>query len=473
MTRQFKFLVGGEWRSSDERAYIANPFNGTAVGVVSLAGERDVDEAIGLSADAYSAMRMLSGYERSKILTRIAQSIDKRRAEFAELITNESGKPIRFSNAEVDRAISTFSIASEEATRINGEVIPLDGTSTAKNRNGILTRFPVGPVACISPFNFPLNLIAHKIGPAVAAGNSFIVKPPPQSPLTSLLLGECLVDSGLPLGAVNILPASNTTAELLVTDPRIAMLSFTGSARVGWDLKQKAGKKKVLLELGGNAAVIVDKTADINLAVERCVLGGFAYAGQVCIKVQRIIVHKNVYSEFELKFLEACSEVKTGNPLENNTIVGPMISLAEAERVEQWVNEAVAEGANIAWGGKRKGSMFEPTVLDSIKPTMKVCSEEIFGPVVTLQSVASIENAVEEVNNSRYGLQAGIFSSDVKSIMYAYKHLNVGGVIANDYPSFRVDNMPYGGVKDSGFGREGVRFAIQEMTEPKLLVMEF
>ena len=473
MTRQFKFLVGGEWRSSDEKVYIANPFNGSAVGALSLAQEQDVDEALRYSVEAFSVMRTLSGYERSKILSRISQAIDNRRSEFAELITNESGKPIRFSNAEVDRAISTFSIASEESTRINGEVIPLDGINTVKNKKGIVTRFPIGPVACISPFNFPLNLIAHKIAPAIASGNSFIIKPPPQAPLTSLMLGECLLESGLPQNSVSILPTSNTLAELLVTDPRIAMLSFTGSAHVGWTLKEKAGKKKVVLELGGNAAVIVDKHADINLAVERCVLGAFAYAGQVCIKVQRIYVHKNVSKQFEMKFLEACSEVKVGNPLESDTIVGPMISLAEAERVEQWVKEAVTEGATIAWGGKRKGSMFEPTVMDSVTPAMRISSEEIFGPVVTLQSVNTIEDAVEEVNHSRYGLQAGIFSSDIQSIMYAYKHLNVGGVIANDYPTFRVDNMPYGGVKDSGSGREGVRYAIQEMTEPKLLVLEF
>jgi glyceraldehyde-3-phosphate dehydrogenase (NADP+) len=473
MTRQFKFLVGGEWRSSDERVTIANPFNGTAVGVLSLAHEEDVDEAIRHAVDAFSAMRVLSGNERSKILSRIAEGINERRSEFAELITNESGKPIRFSRAEVDRAISTFSIASEEATRINGEVIPLDGVSTGKNRKGIVTRFPLGPIACITPFNFPLNLIAHKVAPAIASGNSFIIKPSPQAPLTSLILGECLLESGLPPGAVSILPASNACAELLVTDLRIAMLSFTGSARVGWELKQKAGKKKTALELGGNAAVIVDKHADIALAVERCVLGAFAYAGQVCIKVQRIFVHKDVYQQFEIKFLKACSEVRVGNPLEIDTIVGPMISLGEAERVEQWVKEAVSAGANIACGGGRKSSMFEPTVLDSVTPAMRVCSDEIFGPVVTLKSVNSVEDAVDEANNSRYGLQAGIFSSDVNSIMFAYNHLNVGGVVANDSPSFRVDNMPYGGVKDSGFGREGVRYAIQEMTEAKLLVLEF
>jgi len=473
MAKHFKFLVGGEWRSSDEKAYVANPFNGSAVGVISLAHEDDVEDAIQNAQNAFEKIRGLSGYERSKILSRIARSIEKKRDEFSELITNESGKPIRYSSAEVDRAISTFDLAAEEATRIDGEVIGLDVTSAVRNKKGIVTRFPIGPIVCISPFNFPLNLIAHKLAPAVASGNSFIVKPPPQAPLTSLLLGDCLLESGLPVEAVNILPCSNEIAGRLVVDPRIAMLSFTGSARVGWDLKQKAGKKKVALELGGNAAVIVDKHADIDLAVERCVLGAFAYAGQVCIKVQRILVHKSVYKQFEMKFLEAVSEVKVGNPLDNATIVGPMISLAEAERVESWLKEALGEGANVLWGGKRRGSMFEPTVLDSIKGTMKICREEIFGPVATLHKIDSLEHAVNEVNDSRYGLQAGIFSSDIGSVMYAYKHLDVGGVIANDYPTFRVDNMPYGGVKDSGFGREGVRYAIQEMTEPKLLVIEF
>ncbi len=473
MAKHFKFLVGGEWRSSDEKAYVANPFNGSAVGVISLAHEDDVEEAIQKAAAAFAGMRGLSGYERAKILSRIARAVEKRREEFSELITNESGKPIRYSSAEVERAISTFDLAAEEATRLNGEVIGLDVTSTVKNKKGIVTRFPIGPIVCISPFNFPLNLIAHKIAPAIACGNSFIVKPPPQAPLTSLLLGDCLLESGLPKETVNILPCSNEIAELLVVDPRIAMMSFTGSAGVGWELRQKAGKKKVVLELGGNAAVIVDKHADVNLAVERCVLGAFAYAGQVCIKVQRIFIQKSVYKQFEMKFLEAVSEVKVGNPLDNSTIVGPMISLAEAERVESWIKESVGEGANVLWGGKRRGSMFEPTVLDSVKPTMKVCREEIFGPVATLHKADSLEHAVNEVNDSRYGLQAGIFSSDISSIMYSYKNLEVGGVIVNDYPTFRVDNMPYGGVKDSGFGREGVRYAMQEMTEPKLLVLEF
>ena len=472
MAKHFKFLVGGEWRSSDERAYVANPFNGSAVGVVSLAHEEDVEDAIGGAVAGYREMRELSAFERSQILSRIARSIEKRRAEFAELITNESGKPIRFSSAEVERAISTFDLAAEEATRLDGEVVGLDVTSAVKNRKGIVTRFPIGPIACVSPFNFPLNLIAHKVAPAIAAGNSFIVKPPPQTPLTSLLLGDCLLDSGLPRGTMNVLPCANEIAEMLVTDQRIAMLSFTGSARVGWDLKARAGKKKVVLELGGNAAVIVDRHADVDLAVERCVLGAFSYAGQVCIKVQRIYVHKSLYKNFELKFLEAVSEVKVGNPLENSTVVGPMISLAEAERVESWVKEAVAEGATITWGGKRRGSMVEPTVLDSVTPSMKVCREEVFGPVATLHKTDSLEHAVAEVNDSKYGLQAGIFTSEWESMIYAYRHLDVGGVIVNDYPTFRVDNMIYGGVKDSGSGREGVRYAMKEMTEPKLLVLK-
>lgn len=473
MAREFKFLIGGEWRESDEKVYIANPFNGSAVGLLSLAREEDVDEAIRNSVEIFSTLKNLSSYERANILSAIADDIEHRQNEFAEMITNESGKPIRFAKGEVARAISTFHIASEEASRINGEVISLDVSSTVKGRKGITMRFPIGPVVCITPFNFPLNLIAHKIAPAIACGNPFIIKPAPQTPLTSLLLGETLLKSGIPEKTVNIVPCSNEVAEKLATDERVKMLSFTGSARVGWALKQKAGKKKVLLELGGNAAVIVDQHTDIDHAVERCVVGSFAHAGQVCIKVQRIYIHKSVFKQFEMKFLEATAAVKVGNPLEEDTIVGPMISLGEAERVEQWIKEAVSDGAEILWGGKRRGSMMEPTVLGSVNPEMKVCREEIFGPVTTVQKIDSIESAVEEVNDSRYGLQAGIFSNDMKAILYAYKNLEVGGVIVNDYPTFRVDNMPYGGVKDSGFGREGIKYSIQEMTEQRLLVVDF
>lgn len=465
-----QFYIGGNLTSSSETAVVTNPYTTSPVAEVYQAELRHIEAAILSAQQAFAVTSRFSSYQRSDILHSIAAQLQQRKEEFARLITAEAGKPILFSRAEVDRAISTFTIAAEEAKRINGETLSLDITSAAHGKHGIVNRFPIGIVVCITPFNFPLNLVAHKIAPAIASGNSFILKPPPQTPLTSLLLGELLVNSGLEKKTINIVPTSNAQAESLVTDDRVAMLSFTGSAKVGWLLKQKAGKKKVVLELGGNAGVIVDKTADIAHAVSRCVLGGFGYAGQVCIKVQRVIVHDSISTEFEKQFVDAVSKIVIGDPLDEKTIVGPMISENEAKRVEAWVNEAKAQGAKVLIGGTRNGIFYLPTILSDVKPDMKVCSEEIFGPVVTLEQYSSIEDAIEKVNNSKYGLQAGIFSNDFRTIQYAYNHLKVGGVIVNEYPTFRVDSMPYGGVKDSGFGREGVKYAIQEMTEPKLLV---
>ncbi|MDD8019177.1 MAG: aldehyde dehydrogenase family protein [Bacteroidota bacterium] len=464
------FFIGGEQRKTDVLSSIKNPFDGKEVAHIHLAEPADINEAIQSAVGSFKVTSQYSGFERSQILSSIARSIQVRKEEFAQLITAEAGKPIKLSRAEVDRAIATFEIAAEESKRVVGEVLPLDITAITKGKQGIVQRFPIGVIACISPFNFPLNLVAHKIAPAIASGNTFVLKPPPQTPLTSLLLAECLLESGLDKRTVNVIPCSNEDTEILVTDERIAMLSFTGSAKVGWMLKQKAGKKKVVLELGGNAAVIVDKSADIDLAAVRCVLGGFGYAGQVCIKVQRILLHKEIEQQFTEKFLVAVAKIKSGNPKDEDVLVGPMISETEAVRVESWVNEAVQHGAKVLGGGKRNGVFYEPTVLTNVNQSMRVCSEEIFGPVVTLQSFSSIEEAVAEVNRSRYGLQAGIFSNEFNNIQFAYKHLNVGGVIVNDYPTFRVDNMPYGGVKDSGFGREGIKYAMQEMTEPKLMV---
>ena len=466
-----QFYIGGKSTSSSETAVIKNPYTNSEIAHIYLAQKEHVEKAILTAQEAFQVTSQYSSFERSVILHSIASQLKQRKEEFAQLITAEAGKPITFSHTEVDRAVSTFEIASEEAKRINGEALSLDVTAPTKGKQGIVNRFPIGIIACISPFNFPLNLVAHKLAPAIASGNSFILKPPPQAPLTSLLLGEVLLDSGLEKKTINIIPTTNENAELLVTDERIAMLSFTGSAKVGWMLKQKAGKKKIVLELGGNAGVIIDETADISHAVSRCVLGGFGYAGQVCIKVQKVFVHESLYSEFEKEFLHAVSKVVVGNPANERTIVGPMISEHEAKRVESWVNEAAEKGATVLIGGKRNGIFYEPTVLIDVKPSMKVCSEEIFGPVVTLHKFSSIEMAVEEVNESKYGLQAGIFSNDFKNIQYVYKHLNVGGIIVNDYPTFRVDSMPYGGVKDSGFGREGIKYAIQEMTEAKLMVL--
>lgn len=470
MKKEKQFYISGEIKSSSETTAIRNPYNNSEIAQVYQANKEQIEQSILSAQQAFKITSQYSSHERSEILHSIVLQLKERKEEFAQLITAEAGKPITFSRAEVDRAISTFDIASEEAKRIAGEVLPLDITAPTKNKQGIVTRFPIGVIACISPFNFPLNLVAHKLAPAIASGNSFILKPPPQAPLTSLLLAEVLLSSGLEKKTINILPTSNENAEMLVTDERIAMLSFTGSAKIGWMLKQKAEKKKVILELGGNAGVIVDKTADLSYAVSRCILGGFGYAGQVCIKVQRIVIHESVYDEFEKEFVEAASKVVVGDPLDEKTIVGPMISESEAMRVESWVNEAVSQGAKVLMGGTRNGIFYRPTVLTNVKPEMKVCSEEIFGPVVTFEKDSTIKEAVDKINNTKYGLQAGIFSNDFRNIQYAYKHLNVGGLIVNEYPTFRVDNMPYGGIKDSGFGREGIKYAIQEMTEPKLLV---
>lgn len=469
--REQKYIVGGEWRSGVESITVRDISSDAELASVHQAGEKDIEDAVVAAGQSFSVTSKYSGFERAKILHAIAGGIRERKEEFAQCITAESGKPITFALAEVDRAVTTFTIAAEESTRMYGEVIPLDISPATKGRRGIVQRFPCGIVLCITPFNFPLNLVAHKIAPAIASGNSFILKPAPQTPLTALLLAEVLLASGLDRRSINVIPASDALAEKLVRDERIAMLSFTGSARVGWSLKSAAGKKKVALELGGNAAVIVHRDADIRAAVARCVVGAFGYAGQVCIKVQRILVQESVAEEFEKAFMEAASNVEVGDPKSENTIVGPMISEREAMRVETWVTEAVEHGAKIVTGGRRNGKFYSPTVLTKVTESMKVCTEEIFGPVATLGKFSDIEEAVGIVNGSKYGLQTGIFTNDHAAIEYAFQHLRVGGVIVNDYPTFRVDSMPYGGVKDSGFGREGVRYAMEEMTDLKLLVL--
>ncbi|MBI3586561.1 MAG: aldehyde dehydrogenase family protein [Ignavibacteriales bacterium] len=467
-----RFYVGGEWRFSDANtANIVNPYNGSVVGSVSLASDADAEEAIQKGLTGFQKTRALQSYQRFEILTFISQRIKESREEFAQRITAEVGKPIQFSRVEVDRAIITFQLAAEEAKRIVGEVVPLDIASNAENRFGIVRRFPLGIVLGIAPFNFPLNLVAHKLAPAIASGNAFILKPPPQAPLTSLKLAEIVDASGFPKEAFSVLPCSNELAEKLVLDSRIKMLSFTGSANVGWYLKSKAGKKKVLLELGGNAGLIIDKGINVDETVKRNAIASFANAGQVCIKVQRVYIHHDIYEEYERKFIEATKAIKVGDPSDSATIVGPMIDEAAATRVSGWIEEAKTKGAKILTGGAQKGRIIEPTVLINVDREAKVFCNEVFGPVVTLHKVQSVEEAVEGINDSPFGLQAGIFSNDFKNIMHAYNHLDVGAVIVNDNPTFRVDNMPYGGIKDSGFGREGVRYAIDEMTEPKQLVV--
>ena len=465
------FLIGGLWRRGEALIPVNDPFTGRLLAEVSSASSADAEAAIQSTVGAAAAMGSLPSHARYQALQKIAGGLYDRRDEFARLMTAESGKPITDAKREVNRAVQTFTIAAEEAKRIPGEVIPLDWTPGTDSHLGILRRVPIGPVLGITPFNFPLNLVAHKVAPALAAGNPILIKPAPQTPLTALLLGEVVLEAGLPPGALNILPCDNTVAEQLVVDPRFKLLSFTGSAAVGWMLKAKCGKKKVVLELGGNAGVIVEPDADLDFAAHRCALGGFGYAGQTCISVQRIFAHHSIADLFTTKLLLQVARLKAGDPSDDSTVIGPLIDPAAAHRVETWVGEAVSQGARVLLGGKRMGSVMEATVLSHVTPTMKVSCQEMFGPVVTVTPYRHFGEAITALNQSDYGLQAGVFTQDVNKIFYAFRHLEVGAVLANEIPTFRADHMPYGGVKDSGVGREGVQAAIEDMTEPRMLVL--
>jgi acyl-CoA reductase-like NAD-dependent aldehyde dehydrogenase len=471
MVKEYPFLVGGERRFSAERVEIRSPYDQQVVGVVSYASARDVEEAIARAASAFETTRRLPSYARAEVCRRVASELTARKEELAELITLEAGKPIRDARTEVTRAITTFTVAAEEAKRMGGELLPLDWLSGSENRWAIVRRFPIGPILGITPFNFPLNLVAHKVAPALASGNPIIIKPAPQTPLSALRLGEIVHHAGWPDGGISVLPCSNDVAGQMLADERIRMLSFTGSAEVGWMLKARVPKKKVVLELGGNAAVIVHEDADLDYAARRSVQGGFGYAGQTCISVQRIYVHESVAEPFLTRVLDGVRNLIVGDPREETTDVGPMISVTAAERAERWIREAVEAGAKVLVGGERSGAFLMPTVLTDVTPEMKVSCEEVFAPVVVVSRYADFEEAIRQVNASRYGLQAGVFTRDVKRIFRAYEAIDVGGLIINDVPTYRADHMPYGGVKESGFGREGVRYAIEEMTEPRILVM--
>lgn len=473
-TAPIRFFVGGEWvQAGDSHAVsnVINPYDSSTVGRVYLATEADAEQAIRRALAGFGKTKALPSNQRFDILSYLSNGIKSRKEEFAQLITAEVGKPVQASRAEVDRAVLTYQLAAEEARRIEGEVVPLDLNAVGQNRYGVVRRFPLGVVLGIAPFNFPLNLVAHKLAPAIASGNAFILKPPPQAPLTSLKLAEIVESSGFPLDAFSVLPCTNELAERLAVDPRVKMLSFTGSAPVGWHLKAKAGKKKVILELGGNAGSIVDRSADIDEAVRKNVLGSFVYSGQVCIKVQRIYIHEEIFEEYTKGFVQAAKALKTGDPKDPETVIGPVINDEAMERILSWIREATVQGAKVLTGGGHDGRIIDPTVLVDVPRHAKVFCSEIFGPVVTLHEFKTIEEAVAGVNDSPFGLQAGIFTNDYRNVLYAYNHLDVGAVIVNDSPTFRVDNMPYGGIKESGFGREGLRYAIEEMTETKLLAM--
>ena len=469
--KTLEFLLDGQWLSEGDPLEVRSPYDQSVVGTTCRASAAHVEAAVQASVRAFETTRKLAAYERQRVLRAVAQGITDRHEEFARTIALEAGKPLKTARAEVDRAIFTFTLAAEESTRIYGEWLPLDLQAIAAGRWAMVRRFPLGPILAITPFNFPLNLVAHKIAPAIAAGCTVVHKPAQQTPLSSLLLARLVQDAGWPAGALNVLPLRGSEAEPLVTDDRLKKLTFTGSAAVGWELKRKAGKKRVTLELGGNAGVIIHDDADLNYATERCVTGGFSYAGQSCISVQRILVHASVYEKFLSLFVPRVQDLKVGDPLDEATDVGPMISEGDARRAAEWVDEAADAGARVLCGGRRQGSLMEATVLTATRPQMRVNCLEVFAPVVTVEPYHDFAVAVKQVNDSDYGLQAGIFTRDAKLLFEAYEALEVGGVVAGDVPTFRIDHMPYGGVKDSGLGREGVRYAIEEMTERKLLVM--
>ena len=469
--RSFGFFSNGSWYTHGRESVVSSPYDRSVVAVVSEAGPDDIEGAIEGAVRAFGETRRMSSYQRASILREIAEAITERRQEFARAICQEAAKPIKTARIEVERAINTFHIAAEEATRIYGEYLPLDTLETTSGRWGLMRRFPLGPVFAITPFNFPLNLVAHKVAPAIAAGCPIILKPAPQTPVSSLMLAQIVDNSSWPDGALAVMPLSNDDAGVLVADDRIKLLTFTGSAAVGWQLKSKAGKKRVTLELGGNAGVIVHSDADIEYAAHRCVVGGFAYGGQTCISVQRILVQSTVFDDFTKRLVDGVKQLKTGDPMEEATDVPPLIREQDAVRAIEWIDEAQQAGAKVLTGGKRNGAIVAPTVLTGTNPHLRVNCAEIFAPVVTVEPYETFPEAVRQVNDSVYGLQAGVFTRDAGLIQFAFDELEVGGLIVGDVPTFRVDQMPYGGVKESGLGREGLRNSIEDMTEVKLMVM--
>jgi acyl-CoA reductase-like NAD-dependent aldehyde dehydrogenase len=465
------FLLNGHWIEQGTTHPIHSPYNGEVVSHVVAATRSHAEDAIGGAVNAFAVTRKMPAYERQRVLERVSAGIAAHAEEFARTMALEAGKPIRTARGEVARAVFTFKVAAEESARIYGEYLPLDASDIAKNRWGIVRRFPLGPIAAITPFNFPLNLVAHKIAPAIAAGCTMVLKPAPQAPGCALMLARLVHKAGWPAGALSVLPLSNDDAAPLVEDSRLKMLTFTGSTAVGWALKNRAGKKRVTLELGGNAGVVVHSDADLEYAADRCVTLGFAYAGQSCVSAQRILVHQSVYERFVSMLLERVGRLEIGDPLREETDIGPLIRESDAVRAESWVQEAIAGGARLLCGGERHGSIFQPAILTRTQPQMKVNCMEVFAPVKTVEPYADFEQALARVNDSPYGLQSGVFSRDLGLIFRAFEELETGSVMANEVPTFRADQMPYGGIKDSGSGREGLRYSIEEMTERKLLLL--
>ncbi len=467
---EYPIYAGGKFLKTADKLSVSNPYTNQAFAYTYLADKLIIDNSIQKALSVQNRLKAMPSYQRFEILQRILEGIKLQREEFARLIALEAGKPMRYALGETDRAIQTFLIAAEESKRLPKEYITLDWTSAGTGRDGIVKYFPVGLVAAISPFNFPLNLAVHKIAPAIAAGNPVVLKPARKTPLSTLKLAQIIDSTSLPKGAVSVIPADRKNGDMLITDSRFRMLSFTGSPAVGWKMKARAGKKKVILELGGNAGTIVTESCDLEHAVKRCLLGGFAYSGQVCIHAQRFFVHQSVFMQFTENLRDSVNQLKKGDPLSLETDISVMIDSDNARRVQEWINEAVANGAKIITGGNSNDAFVEPTILTNTNNRMKVCNREIFGPVITVESYSTFDEAIKQINDTEFGLQAGVFTNKLTEMNQAFEQRETGGVIINDGPTFRVDNMPYGGIKNSGFGREGVAYTIKEMMEAKILV---
>ncbi|HJZ88186.1 MAG TPA: aldehyde dehydrogenase family protein [Polyangia bacterium] len=470
--RTFDLFIGGQWRRGGRLSEIRNPFGGDVVARVCEASADDVDAAIGAAAAAAPLLRGEGAWKRVAVLRAIAAGIERRQGELAEMICLEAGKPIQYARSEAARAVETFSFAADEAARLGGELLPLDVSRSGQGRTGITRRVPRGPVSAITPFNFPLNLVAHKLAPALACGCPVVLKPAPETPATAMMLAEIVAEAGAMPGALSVVHAPVEAAAALIDDPRMRSLSFTGSAAVGWELKARAKKKHVTLELGGNAAVVVEPDADLERALPRIVMGAFAYSGQICISVQRILVAESLAPAFLPGLVEATQKLaKCGDPRAEDVMVGPLIRARDADRVMSWIEEARSRGARVLCGGTRDGTLIAPTILTNVDAGTKISCQEVFGPVVVVQTYRSFDEALGMVNDSAYGLQCGLYSNDLRKVWQAFAELEVGAIIHNDVPVFRVDSMPYGGVKDSGFGREGLRYAIEALTEIRLLAL--
>lgn len=469
--KRFNLIINGKEREGRDYFEVRNPYSGEVIGEVAYGGREEIEEVAEICERAFYKGELSETYKRANVLLGVKKLLEENSEKFTRTIIAEAGKPVRLSRGETRRALSTLEISAGEVYNYGGEVIPVDVVDYSRDYIGFYRYFPRGPVLSITPFNFPLNLVLHKLAPAIAVGAPVVLKPSPRTPITAYYLVDLFLKSGCPSSFIHFLPVPNELVGEMVDNKRFKVISFTGSADVGWSLKKRVWDRKVLLELGGNAAAVVHRDADIDWAAKRIVQGAFAYAGQICISVQRVYAHREIYKRFREKLIEETRNVKVGNPEDEDVIAGPMISKEACDRVEEWVEEAKKLGGIVVVGGERKGNIYYPTVIEGAPANARVVSEEVFGPLLVLFEYNDLEEAVSEVNNTKYGLQAGIFTGGIKEAMYFYEKVEVGGVVINDYPTFRVDNYPYGGVKASGYGREGIRYAMRDMSEMKMCII--